>query len=53
MPQYLLSVWFDEPYDDLDPSAPEIEDQMARTAALTREMEQAGAWVFLAGLRPP
>jgi hypothetical protein len=28
MPQYLLSVWSDEPYDDLDLSAPEAERQM-------------------------
>jgi hypothetical protein len=52
MPQYLLSVWFDEPYDDdLELSAPEAQRQMARTAELTAEMERAGAWVFLAGLR--
>ena len=51
MPQYLLSVWHDEPYDD-DLSAPDAQAQMARTAALTAEMERAGAWVFLAGLPP-
>lgn len=52
MPQYLLSVWFDETYDDADLSAPETMRQMARTAELTAEMERAGAWVFMAGLRP-
>jgi hypothetical protein len=52
MPQYLLTVWHDEPYDDQDLSAPETERQMARTAELTAEMERAGAWVFVAGLRP-
>ena len=52
MPQYLLSVWSDEPYDDIEPTAPEIADEMARTDELTAEMERAGAWVFLAGLRP-
>jgi hypothetical protein len=52
MPRYLLSVWHDEPYDDLDLSAPEIRRQMARTGELTAEMERAGAWVFVAGLRP-
>ena len=54
MPQYLLSVWFDEPYDDdddLDLTAPETQRQMAQTGELTAEMERAGAWVFLAGLR--
>jgi hypothetical protein len=53
MPQYLLSVWFDEPYDeDLDLTTPEARAQLARTGAVTAEMERAGAWVFVAGLRP-
>jgi hypothetical protein len=53
MPQYLLSVWFDEPYDDdVDLSTPENQRQMAQTAELNAEMERAGAWVFVAGLRP-
>ena len=53
MPRYLLSVWFDEPYDDdVDLSAPETRRQMAQTAELNAEMERAGAWVFVAGLRP-
>jgi hypothetical protein len=53
VPQYLLSVWFDEPYDDdVDLSAPETQRQMAQTAELNAEMERAGAWVFVAGLRP-
>jgi hypothetical protein len=53
MPRYLLSVWTDEPYDDdQDLSAPDAARQMAQTAELTAEMERAGAWVFVAGLRP-
>ena len=52
MPQYLLSVWHDEPYDDLDLSAPETQLQIAQTNEVTAEMERAGAWVFVAGLRP-
>jgi len=52
MPQYMLSVWFDEPYEDADLSTPENQRQMARTAELTAEMERAGAWVFVAGLTP-
>jgi hypothetical protein len=51
MPRYVLSVCFDEPYDD-DVSAPDTERQMARTDELTAEMERAGAWVFHTGLRP-
>jgi hypothetical protein len=52
MPQYLLSVWHDEPSDDVDLSAPENQRQMARTGELNTEMERAGAWVFVAGLWP-
>ena len=51
MPQYLLSVCFDEDYDDVDLDDPEIQRQMARTGELIAEMERAGAWVFHAGLR--
>ena len=52
MPQYLLSVWFDESYEDPDLAAPETQRQMAQTGELNAEMERAGAWVFVAGLRP-
>ncbi len=52
MPQYLLSVCHDDDYDDVDLSSPEDQRQMTRTAELTAEMERAGAWVFVAGLRP-
>lgn len=53
MPRYVLSVWFDEPYDDPDLSDPEIQRQMAQTGEVTAAMERAGAWVFVAGLRSP
>ena len=52
MPQYLLSVWHDEPYDDLDFSSPDAQRIGAQVTALNAEMEQAGAWVFGTGLRP-
>ena len=52
MPQYMLSVWHDQPYDDLDFSAPDVQRMLARTDELTDEMKRAGAWVFHAGLRP-
>jgi hypothetical protein len=51
MPRYLLSVCFDEDYDDPDLSDPAIRHQMERTGELIAEMERAGAWVFHAGLR--
>jgi hypothetical protein len=52
MPQYMLSVWHDEPYDDIDLESSDAQRQMAQTAELNAEMERAGAWVFAAGLRP-
>jgi hypothetical protein len=53
MPQYLLSVWADDGFEDeVDLTTPENRRQMAQTAELTAEMERAGAWVFVAGLRP-
>ena len=52
MPQYLLSVWFDAPYDDIEFSASETQRLMAQTAELTAELERARAWVFHADLRP-
>ena len=50
MPQYMLTVWFDEHYDDPDLTDPEVARQMAQTGELIAEMEGAGAWVFHAGL---
>lgn len=50
MPQYLLSVCHDEPYDDPDLDDPEVQRQMVATGALTDEMRSSGAWVFHAGL---
>ena len=52
MPQYLLSVWHDEPYDDLDLADPEVQRSLARVGAFTTELERDGVWVFGgAGLR--
>ena len=49
MTRYLLAVQFDEsaPW----PSEEEVQAQMARTAAVTAEMQSAGAWVFVGGLQ--
>jgi len=42
VPQYLLSVWSDEPYDDdQDLSAPDAARQMAQTDEVTAEMQDA------------
>ena len=50
MKQYLLSLY----QPDGDPPGPEILDPIMRDLeALERELEEAGAWVFSAGLHPP
>ena len=54
MPQYLLSVWHDEAYEDLETT--ELTDDMqrmfAQVGAFNESLEKAGAWVFGCGLRP-
>jgi len=52
MPQYLLSVWHDDDYSDLDFASPEMKKTVERVGALNVELAQAGAWVFGVGLRP-
>ena len=52
MPQYLLSVWHDEPYGDFDPNDPDMQRIGPKVGALNEELEKAGAWVFGTGLRP-
>ena len=51
MPQYLMSVWHDDTYE-VDFSAPEAQRQAAQVNAFNAELQQAGAWVFAAGLHP-
>jgi hypothetical protein len=51
MPQYLISVWHDDTYD-LDFSTPDAERRGAQVGALNDQLQQAGAWVFGAGLHP-
>ena len=50
MKQYLLAVQFDESAPS--PSEEEIQEQQARTAKVTAEMQSAGSWVFVGGLLP-
>jgi len=52
MPQYLLSMWHDNDYSDVDLSSPEMQSIGAKIGALNTEIERAGAWVFGIGLRP-
>jgi hypothetical protein len=52
MPQYLLSVWHDEPYDDIDFNSPDVQRRGAQVSELNAELERTGSWVFGTGLRP-
>ena len=50
MPQYLLTIY----QPDGAPPPPEVlEPIMAELGALNREMQDAGVWVFAAGLHAP
>jgi hypothetical protein len=50
MKQFLLAVQLDEsvPW----PSEGEVQEQQARTAKVTADMQSAGSWVFVGGLLP-
>ena len=52
MPQYLLSVWHDDDYSDLDWSSADMQRIGAQVSALNETLQSEGAWVFGAGLRP-
>jgi hypothetical protein len=51
MPQYLLSVWHDDNYE-VDFSTPDAQRRGAQVGAFNEKVQQAGAWVFGAGLHP-
>src|SRR5664279_1544093 len=51
MPHYLISVWHDETFE-LDFSTPDAQRRVAQVDAFNNELQQAGAWVFAAGLHP-
>jgi hypothetical protein len=52
MPQYLLSVWHDDDYSDLDYTSDEFQRIGAQVGAFNETLQQAGAWVFGCGLSP-
>ncbi|TWF74246.1 hypothetical protein FHX44_11125 [Pseudonocardia hierapolitana] len=49
MAKYLLAVQVDEGTPE---SGEDLREQLARTAQVTAEMQAAGTWVFVGGLRP-
>ena len=46
MPQYLRSVWHDEPYDDIDFNSPDMQRMVTQVSDFNASLEKAGAWVF-------
>ena len=53
MPQYLLSVWHDQPYDDnIDFDSPATQRMFAQVSAFNETLQNTGAWVFGTGLKP-
>lgn len=54
MSQYLLSVWHDEPYGDIDFENPDPDFQRisAQVGEFNASLQEAGAMVFGAGLHP-
>jgi hypothetical protein len=52
MPQYLLSVWHDDDYSDLDFTSADMQRVGAQVSEFNTTLEKAGAWVFGTGLRP-
>ena len=54
MPQYLISVWHDDDYSDLDKTMDPADLQRlgSQVGAVNEELMATGAWVFGAGLQP-
>jgi hypothetical protein len=52
MPQYLMAVMHDEPYDDVDFTSPDMQRIGPKVEGFNTALQTAGAWVFAAGLAP-
>jgi len=53
MPQYLMSVWFEDDDDgEFDLTDPDLVRTEAQIDALNEEMTAQGVWVFAGGLEP-
>jgi hypothetical protein len=53
MPQYLMSVWFDDDYDsEFDLTNPDVVRTSHQVDALNQEMSDRRIWLFVAGLQP-
>jgi hypothetical protein len=52
MTQYLLSVWHDEDYSDVDVGSEDMARIGEQVGAFNAEAEASGVWVFAGGLHP-
>lgn len=52
MSQYLLSVWHDDNYGEIDFDDEEMQRVFAQVDTFNNELQEAGAWVFAGGLHP-
>ncbi len=52
MAQYLLSVWHDDDYGDIDYAGDEMQRRFDQVSRFNDDLTKAGAWVFGAGLQP-
>ena len=52
MTQYLLSVWHDEDYSDVDVESEDMQRIAPQVDAFNAEAQAAGVWVFAGGLHP-
>lgn len=52
MTQYLLSVWHDDDYGDLDFADEDAHRTMTQVSAFNEALTETGAWVFGGGLHP-
>ena len=49
MSQYMISVWHDDTYE-VDFESPENQAKFVKVDAFNTELQEAGVWVFAAGL---
>lgn len=52
MAQYLMSVWHDDDYSDIDPTSDDVQRTFEQVGAFNERLTESGAWVFGGGLQP-
>jgi hypothetical protein len=52
MTQYLLSVWHDDDYGEMEVESPDVQRRFAQVGRFNQDLQDKGAWVFGGGLHP-